>query len=268
MLLANAILRGVSTIFAWPWRDRAPRCHARKIVAAAGMFSPALDDKMGSNCRGRIEQERAMATATLRRERHERRGVPQTGLAARLAIRRNEHSGPTRAWRRASCRPISPSCRKRWPRIFCASASSIQSRVRWSASRRRAIGALPALGRRPRYPHRPAALSGLARRRARRRADRPHALVARRSRHLRHRLLVLVRAGVDRRRHRAAPHDLQLHRADVPHLDRNDAGGSVPRAAGRFDAADEAGRRHPRRADHDAISFGARRAGASRQAGS
>ena len=33
------------------------------------------------------------------------------------------------------------------------------------------------------------------------------------------------------------------------------AGGSVPRAARRFDAADEAGRRHPRRSDHHAISL-------------
>ena len=48
-----------------------------------------------------------------------------------------------------------------------------------------------------------------------------HAMVARRSRHLRHRLLVLVRAGAARRRHRAAPHDLRLHRADVPHLGRD-----------------------------------------------
>ena len=44
-------------------------------------------------------------------------------------------------------------------------------------------------------------------------------------------------------------------------------GGSLPRTDGRVDAADDAARRDPRGADHDAVSVGARRAGAYRQAG-
>ena len=45
------------------------------------------------------------------------------------------------------------------------------------------------------------------------------------------------------------------------------AGRPVPRPAGGVDAAAEAGRRHPRHPDHDALSGRARRAGAYRQAG-
>ena len=44
-------------------------------------------------------------------------------------------------------------------------------------------------------------------------------------------------------------------------------GRPVPRADGGVDAADDAGGRDPRRADHHALSGGARRAGAYRQAG-
>src|SRR6266446_2099097 len=54
-------------------------------------------------------------------------------------------------------------------------------------------------GRGSRYPHRSVALPGLARRADRRRAGRRHALVARGSRRLRDRLLVLLRGGAHRR---------------------------------------------------------------------
>ena len=91
--------------------------------------------------------------------------------------------------------------------------------------------------------------------------------LARRSRQLRARLLVLVRGSADRGRHRDPPHHPQLHRADVSHHDRDRGGRSVPRPDGRVDAADEAGRRDPRGADHHALSGRARRAGAYRQAG-
>ena len=57
---------------------------------------------------------------------------------------------------------------------------------------------------------------------------------------LRHRLLVLLRAGVDRSGPRNPPYHLQLHGADVSHVDRDGAVRAVPRATGRFDAAVQA----------------------------
>ena len=66
----------------------------------------------------------------------------------------------------------------------------------------------PGSGRGSRYPHRPAALPRLARRRAGRRADRHPQILARRPGHVCDRLFVLVRASVARRWHRTAPHDL------------------------------------------------------------
>ena len=56
-------------------------------------------------------------------------------------------------------------------------------------------------------------------------------------------------------------------RADVPHQYSVRAGRPVPRPDGRVDAAAEARRRHPRGADHVALSLGPWRAGASRHAG-
>ena len=189
------------------------------------------------------------------------------GRAARLAIRRNAHSGPTSGLAPGFVQAnlaILPQALAQDFLQFCQRNPKPCPLIGVSAP---GDPRIPDSGRRSRYPHRPAALSRLARRRAGRRAERYPQILARRSRHLRHRLLVLVRAGVARRRHRTAPHDARLHRADVPHVGRDRAGGTVPRAARRFDAADEARRRHPRRADHHAISLGARRAGASRQAG-
>ena len=122
-------------------------------------------------------------------------------------------------------------------------------------------------GRGSRHPHRSAALPGLEKRRAGRRAAGHPRILARRPGELRDRLLVFVRGSADGGRHRAAPHHARLQRADVPHLDRHARGGPVPRTDGRVDAAADAARCHPRRADHDALSVGARRAGAYRQAG-
>ena len=76
---------------------------------------------------------------------------------------------------------------------------------------------LPDAGARSRHPHRPAALPRLAAWRAGRGADRHRPCLARRPGELRDRLLVLVRGGADRGRHRGPPHRLRLQRADVPH---------------------------------------------------
>src|SRR6202166_163218 len=56
------------------------------------MFSPFHGDKISSKRAGGAGKERSMAMATLRNEYPD---VPQSGLAARLAIRRNDHAGPT-----------------------------------------------------------------------------------------------------------------------------------------------------------------------------
>ncbi len=63
------------------------------------------------------------------------------------------------------------------------------------------------------------------------------------------------------------PPDLQQQRADVPDQHPVHTGRAVPWADGGVDAAVQAGRRDPRRAGDDAFPLGARRAGASRQAG-
>jgi uncharacterized protein YcsI (UPF0317 family) len=55
------------------------------------MFSLGLGDKVGNQHSG-IEQERAMALATMR---DDDAVAPQSGVAARHAIRRNAHVGPT-----------------------------------------------------------------------------------------------------------------------------------------------------------------------------
>ena len=68
------------------------------------------------------------------------------------------------------------------------------------------------------------------------------------------------------RRRPAAAHRARRQRADVPHR-RSPAqpAGPFHGPAGRLDAADDAGRRDPRRPDHLALSRRARRAGASRR---
>ena len=207
-----------------------------------------------------------MSVATISRESS---AAPQTGRAARLATRSGAvQGGRPRAWRRATCRAISPSCRRRWRATSCASASSTRSPARCSRPPRRATRGCRSLGDDldirtdlPRYRvFRTASWS------TSRPTSRGHwrdDLVD-----VRARLLVLVRGGAARGRHRAAPHHLQRHRADVPHLDRD------ARPAGPFHGPmvvsmrpHEAGGRHPRHPDHHALSRRARRAGAYRQAG-
>ena len=117
---------------------------------------------------------------------------------------------------------------------------------------------------RSRYPHRRAALSGLARRRGGGGADRHHGALARRSGRLRARLLVFVRGSADGGRSADPPHRAQCPRADVPHQHRLQPVGAVRRSDGGVDAAVQAGGCDPRGADHLAISRRARRAGASR----
>ena len=122
----------------------------------------------------------------------------------------------------ASCRPIWRSCRRLGATTSCASARPIRSRARCSACPIRATPHISAARRRPRHPHRPAALPGLARRRAGR-ASRPTSARVWRDDLVgfAHRLLVLVRGGADGGRHRGAPHRLRLQRADVPHQHRH-----------------------------------------------
>ena len=76
---------------------------------------------------------------------------------------------------------------------------------------------------RSRYPHRRAALPGLARRRGGRGADRYHGALARRSRGLRARLLVFVRGSADGGRPADPPYRAQGAGADVPHQYRMQA---------------------------------------------
>ena len=140
-------------------------------------------------------------------------------------------AGRPPASRRAMCRATSPFCRMRWRATSCGSASSIRSRARCSRSSSPGDFRLPTLADDldirtdlPRY-------RVFRQRRAGRRAGRYPRALARRPRRLRAGLLVLVRGGADRGRHRAAPHHLQCHRADVSHLDRDRRRGSVPRPA-------------------------------------
>src|ERR1051326_1244566 len=262
--LANAILRAVSTGFACPRQ----RLVTRKIVALAVFPGSVLMIKwakcLAARPNGARHDHGHDATTANRRSarsaRDRRRGAP--AYSARRPCRADQRP---RARLRAGqpCHPAA-SAGRRFHALLPAQPKTV------SVDRRLGAGRLAAAGARrgPRYPHRPAALPGVARRRHCGRANRPAALVARRSRGLCHRLLVFLRAGADRGRHRAAPLHLQLHGADVSHHHRNRAGRAVPRPARGLDAADESRRRHPGGADHDAISIGARRAGASRQAGS
>ena len=94
---------------------------------------------------------------------------------------------------------------------------------------------------RSRHPHRHAALPRLARRRGGRGADRHHGALARRSRRLRARLLVLVRRSADGGGPADPSHRAQCARADVPHQYRLRALGTVRRSDGGVDAAVQAG---------------------------
>ena len=96
-----------------------------------------------------------MSVATMPRDAS---AAPQTGRAARLAARRGSSKARPQASRRAMCRATSPSCRVRWRAISCASASSIPKPCPLLAAS--APGDCPAADarRRPRHPHRPAAL--------------------------------------------------------------------------------------------------------------
>ena len=201
-----------------------------------------------------------MVTATRRQDHVE---VPQTGLAARLAIRARAHTGGTSGLAPGFVQgnlAILPAALAGDFLRFCQLNPKPCPLLASSAP---GDWRLPSLADDldirtdvPRYRvWRDGAL-----------VDEPIDLkrcVARRSRDFRARLLVFVRGGADRERHRDPPHHPQLHRADVSHHDRDRGRRAVPRAAGRLDAADEAEGRDPRRADHDALSGGARRAGPS-----
>ncbi len=75
------------------------------------------------------------------RMRDEQTDLPETGLAARLAARRDQYAGRRRASRRASCRPISRSCRsarRGFHALLPAQSKAVPADRRF---RRRAIGA-------------------------------------------------------------------------------------------------------------------------------
>ena len=87
-----------------------------------------------------------------------------------------------------------------------------------------------ARSRRHRHPHRRAALSRVQGRQAGRGADRHPQVLVRRPRHLRARLLVLLRAADPAGGHPPAAHRARHHRADVSHQHRLRAGRDASRA--------------------------------------
>ena len=205
-----------------------------------------------------------MAVTPLRRDDKPAAG---SGLAARLAIRGRDASRPDRRAGARLCagqsRHFAAGARRRFPALLPAQSQALPADRDIGAGRLRACRNLARIS--TSAPTCRAIASG-------RMASwlpsrgRPR-ILARRSRELRDRLLVFVRGSADGGRHRAAPHRARLQRADVSHLDRDARGRAVPRADGGVDAAAEARRRDPRGADHHALSVGARRAGAYRQAG-
>ena len=68
-----------------------------------------------------------MAMATMR---DDDAVAPQSGVAARHAVRRNAHSGPTSGLAPGFVQANLAILPHASPRIFCASASAIQSRAR------------------------------------------------------------------------------------------------------------------------------------------
>ena len=134
-----------------------------------------------------------------------------TGLAARLACRRGALRATTAASRRAMCRQSRHPAAK-----ACGGFLAVLPSQSETLPGDRGVGSrrpeLPRAGARSRHPDRSAALPRLAERRVGRGADRRRACLARRSGELRDRLLVLVRGGADRGRHRGPPHRLRLQR--------------------------------------------------------
>ena len=119
--------------------------------------------------------------------------------------------------------PRDPAAR-RWRTISCASPRPTRSRARCSPSRNRAIRACRPwasdLDIRTDLPRYRVWRNGEL-------VEEPTDIapcLARRPGQLRDRLLVLVRGGADRGRHRGPPHRLRLQRADVPHQHRLRAG--------------------------------------------
>ena len=130
------------------------------------------------------------------------------------------HGRDRRARRPATCRPTSPCCRREQAYdflLFCqrnprpCPLLEVTDVGLARAGRRRA-------GRRPAHGH--SAVPHLQGRRARRRGDRRHAVLARRSRRLPARLLVHVRVGAARGRHPAAAPRAGQERRDVADVDR------------------------------------------------
>src|SRR6266850_877736 len=129
-------------------------------------------------------------------------------------------------------------------------------------------GAAARARRRPRHPHRCAALPRFPRRRAGGGRRRHPGALARGPGRFRPRLLVFLRAGAARGRPAPALRGGREERADVPHEHRHRARRPLPRQAGRVHAAVQTRGRDPRNRDYLPLSTGARRAGAPRPAGS
>src|SRR5438270_1906783 len=127
-------------------------------------------------------------------------------------------------------------------------------------------GAAALARRRPRHPHRRAALSRLPRRRAGAGRRRHPLALARGPGGLRPRLLVFLRAGAARGGPAPALRRGRQECADVPHEHRHRARRPFPRQAGGVDAAVQPRGRDPRNRDHLPLPKGARRASAPRPA--
>ena len=191
---------------------------ARRKAQIAGF--PALPRRWAWRGRAMVGSRRnmrrrsAMPAAAQQRQPAD---VPQTGEDARRAIRSGQWTGPTSGLAPGYVQgnlAILPSALASDFMRFC--------QLNPKPCPLLAAGApgdprLPTLGRRSRHPHRPLPLQGVPQRRTGRRADRHRQALARRSRDLRARLLVLVRGRADAGRHRAAPHHQRLDGADVSH---------------------------------------------------
>ena len=167
------------------------------------------------------------------------------------------------AWRRATCRATSPSCRRRSPPTSCGSASSIRSPARCSRQARPAIPRLPSLGEDLDIR------TDLCRYKVFRNGelvDEPTDI----TKHWRDDLVIfalgcsfsfedaLMQDGIELR-HITNGSTVPMYRTNRADHRRR----PVPRTAGGVDAAAEARRRDPRHPDHHALSRRARRAGAS-----
>ena len=163
--------------------------------------------------------------------------VPQTGVAARQAIRRGEWTGPTSG--------LAPGYVQGNLAILPAALASDFMRFCQLNPKPCPVLAAGAPGdlRLPSLGEDLDIRTDLCRYKVFRNGelvDEPTDLkqaLARRPRDLRARLLVLVRGRADAGRHRAAPHHQRHDRADVPHLDRDHGRRPVPRPAGGVDAA-------------------------------